>query len=107
MGRMRIKRGDKVVVIAGKGRGTGPVEVLRVDPERRKVVVQGINLRYKHIRKSQQNPQGGRIQKEMPIDASNVMLWSEKLKKGVRVKIVEKNGRKIRVGIPCGTEFDK
>ncbi len=107
MGRMRIKRGDKVVVIAGKERGTGPVEVLRVDPERRMVVVQGVNLRYKHIRKSQQNPQGGRIRKELPIHASNVMLWSEKLKKGVRVKIVEKEGRKIRVGIPCGTEFDK
>ncbi|HHI68258.1 MAG TPA: 50S ribosomal protein L24, partial [Planctomycetes bacterium] len=70
-------------------------------------VVQGVNLRYKHIRKSQQNPQGGRVRKELPIHVSNVMLWSEKLKKGVRVKIVEKNGRKIRVGIPCGTEFDK
>ncbi len=107
MARMRIKRGDKVVVIAGKAKGTGPVEVLRVDREKRKVVVQGVNLRFKHIRKSQQNPKGGRIRKELPIDASNVMLWSEKLKKGVRVKIVEKNGRKIRVGIPCGTEFDK
>ncbi len=107
MARMRIKRGDKVVVIAGKDRGKGPVEVLRVDPEKRTVVVQGVNLRYKHLRKSQQNPQGGRVQKELPIHVSNVMLWSEKLKKGVRVKVVEKNGRKIRVGIPCGTEFDK
>ena len=106
MARTRIKRGDKVVVISGEDKGKGPVEVMRVDPEKQQVVVQGINRRYKHVKRSQQNPEGGRVQREMPIHASNVMLWSEKAGKGVRVKIVDKKGRKIRVGIPCGTEFD-
>lgn len=107
MGAMRIKRGDKVVVITGKDRGKGPVEVLRVDPEKSMLVLQGVNLKVKHVKRSQQNPKGGRVQREMPVHVSNVMLWSEKLKKGVRVKMVLKGDRKIRVGIPCGTEFDK
>ncbi len=105
MPKMKIKRGDKVVVRSGKDKGKGPVEVLRVIPEKQMVVVQGVNMKYKHVRKSQQNPKGGRIKREMPIHVSNVMLWSESLKKGVRVKVVEKGGRKIRVGKPCGTEF--
>ena len=104
---LRIKRGDKVAVISGADRGKGPVEVLRVDPEKNTAVVQGINLRYKHVKRSTQNPKGGRVQREMPVNLSNLLLWSDKLKKGVRVRFEEKNGRKIRVGIPCGTEFDK
>lgn len=106
MARMRIKRGDKVVVISGNDKGIGPAEVMRVDTEKDRVVVRGVNRRTKHKKRSQQNPNGGRVEVEMPIHISNVMLWSDKLSKGVRVRIVEKDGRKIRVGVPCGTEFD-
>ncbi len=104
--RIRLKKGDKVVVISGAEKGAGPVEILKVIPEEGRVLLKGINVRTKHLRRSQENPKGGIIKKEMPIDASNVLLWSEKLKKGVRIRIEEKDGRKVRVGIPCGTVFD-
>ena len=67
-----IKKGDRVVVIAGNDKGvTG--EVLRVDMKTDKVVVQGVNRVYRHMRPSRRHPHGGRIQKEMPIHISNVL----------------------------------
>ena len=81
---MHIRKGDQVVVIAGNDRGrTG--EVLRVDAATRKVVVQGINRVYRHLRPSRQHPQGGRIQKEMPIDISNVLPIDPKRNQPTRV----------------------
>ncbi len=100
-----VKKGDKVVVTSGQYKSNEVREVLKVELGGR-VIVQGVNLRWKHQRRSQQNPKGGRIQMEMPIDASKVLLWSEKLGKGTRVKIKVENGKKIRVGIRCGTAFD-
>ena len=74
---MYLKRDDNVIVIAGAHKGsTG--KVLRVLRDKNQVIVQGINLRHKHLRRSQQHPQGARIQKEMPIDASNVQLIDPK-----------------------------
>jgi large subunit ribosomal protein L24 len=67
-----VKKGDTVVVLAGDDKGkTG--EVLRVDAGSGKVLVQGVNRVYRHMRPSRQHPQGGRIQKEMPIHISNVL----------------------------------
>ena len=67
-----VKKGDVVAVIAGNDRGrTG--EVLSVNAAAGQVVVQGVNRVYRHLRPSRQHPQGGRIQKEMPIDISNVL----------------------------------
>ena len=67
-----VKKGDVVTVIAGNDRGkTG--EVLSVNAAAGKVIVQGINRVYRHLRPSRQHPQGGRIQKEMPINISNVL----------------------------------
>ena len=67
-----VKKGDTVVVIAGDDRGkTG--EIIRVDAAKGKVLVQGVNRVYRHLRPSRQHPRGGRIQKEMPIDISNVL----------------------------------
>ena len=104
--RLRIKKGDKVVVIAGAYKSKEPHEVLRIDRQAGRIVVKDVNLRWKHQRRSQQNPQGGRVKKEFPIDASNVLLYSEKAGAGVRTRVQVKEGRRIRVGIPCGTEFD-
>ena len=68
----RIKKGDMVVVLAGNDKGkTG--EVMRVLHKVDKVLVQGINRVYRHMRPSRQHPQGGRIQKEMPLHISNVL----------------------------------
>ena len=101
--RLRLKRGDKVVVVAGADKGkTG--EVLRVDDVTSRVVVHGVNVRTKHERKTQENPQGGVTKKEFPVDVSNVMLMSDKAKKGVRVRYEVRDGKKVRVGT-CGTVF--
>lgn len=69
----RILRDDMVMVIAGDDKGkTG--RVLRVDREKSRVVVEGINLVHRHIKPSQQNPQGGRVKREAPFHVSNVMV---------------------------------
>ncbi len=70
---MLIKENDTVKVVTGKDKGVQG-KVLRVDREAKTVVIEGVNRVYKHVRKSQRNPQGGRLSKEMPINASNVML---------------------------------
>lgn len=110
----RIKKGDKVVVVSGADRSSEPREVLHVFPDTGKVLVKETNMRWKHQRRSQQNPKGGRTRKEIPIDLSNVMLFSEKAGKGVRVRIElethknaagEERQRRVRVGV-CGTRFD-
>jgi large subunit ribosomal protein L24 len=104
--RVHVKKGDKVVVLSGAYKSNEPREVLRVDRETGRVIVEGVNLRWKHERRSQQNPEGGRVQKEFPIDSSKVLLWSEKAGKGVRTRIEIIDGKKTRVGVPCGTRLD-
>ena len=101
-----VKKGDKVVVTAGQYKSADPREVLKVDAVHRRVIVEGVNLRWKHQKPSQQNPKGGRVQMEQPIDVSNVLLFSEKLGKGTRTKIELVEGKKVRVGVRCGTKFD-
>jgi len=80
----KIRKGDTVEVIAGKDLGRRG-QVLSVDTARGKVLVQGINRVYKHMRPSRQHPQGGRIQKEMPMAISNVMVVDPKTDKPTRV----------------------
>jgi len=102
---MHVKKGDEVVVLAGNERGKRG-RVLRVVTEKNRVVVEGVNLRTKMLPKTTAYPQGGEVEREVPIAASNVLLWSEKAGKGVRTKTVVEGGSKSRVGIPCGTKFD-
>lgn len=71
---MRIKKGDYVQVISGAEAGIKG-RVLVAFPRKNKVIVEGINFIYRHMKKSQQNPQGGRVEKEAPIDISKVMLY--------------------------------
>ena len=99
---MHIKVDDNVKVIAGADNGvTG--RVLSVDRNNGKLVVEGVNRVYKHVRKSQRNPQGGRLSKEMPIQASNVMLvcpsCSEAARLGARYLA---DGSKERYCKKCG-----
>jgi large subunit ribosomal protein L24 len=81
---MHFRKDDTVQIITGEDAGT-TARVLRVLGNERKVVVEGVNRVYKHMKASQQNRQGGRLEKEMPIDASNVLLYCATCKKGVRV----------------------
>lgn len=105
--RLHVRKGDKVVVISGAYKSDEPREVLKVHAEVGKVLVQGVNLRWKHQRRSAQNPKGGRIQVEFPIDAAKVMLFSPKLERGTRTRIETVDGKRVRVGIKCGTRFDE
>ena len=78
-------------------------KVLRVLPDRNKIVVEGVNRVYKHMRPSNKNPQGGRLSKEMPIDVSNVMLVCPKCNRGVRVgHRFSDEGQKQRYCKSCG-----
>ena len=81
---MYIKTGDTVQITAGRDKGkTGTV--LRVDHRRNRVYVEGANIVRRHKKPSPVDPDGGIIEKEAPIHASNVLLYSEKLERGVRV----------------------
>ncbi|MGC3969582.1 MAG: 50S ribosomal protein L24 [Pirellulales bacterium] len=82
---MRIKVGDTVKVIAGDDKGTTG-KVIRVIVDKNRVVVEGVNKIQKHVKRSQKTPQGGRLSKEAPIHASNVML-------------VAANGETTRIGV--------
>ena len=93
---LHIKKGDMVEIIAGDHKGaTG--KILRVIPEKNKVVVQGHNIAKKHVRPSRRNPHGGRIDVEQPIHISNVLPLSPKSSRGSRVHYrVDENGSKRR-----------
>lgn len=80
---MKIRNGDQVIVIAGNDKGrTGAV--VDVDRKRDRVVVEGINIRVKHQKPTQQTPQGERVEREFPIHVSNVMLLDPATGKGTR-----------------------
>jgi len=101
---LHIKKGDMVEIIAGDHKGaTG--RVLRVIPEKNKVVVQGHNIAKKHVRPSRRNPQGGRINVEQPIHISNVLPVNPKSSKGTKVRYqISEDGTKKRVAAD-GTEI--
>jgi large subunit ribosomal protein L24 len=99
---MWIKANDNVKVIAGEDRGT-TAKVLRVDRKAGKLVVEGVNRVYKHVRRSQKNPQGGRLSKEMPIAVCNVQLVCEGCGAATRLGVRYLNdGAKERYCKKCG-----
>ena len=108
MPKMNVKKGDKVVVLSGKDKGKESV-VLRAKPAEGKVVCEGVAVVKKATKPNAQNQQGGIIEKEAAIDASNVMLVFPSCGKPTRVghKSGELNGKKtaIRVCKKCGAEF--
>jgi large subunit ribosomal protein L24 len=101
---MHVHRDDMVEVIAGddaqKGRAR---KVLRVLLDENKVVVEGVNRVYKHVKPSRRNPQGGRLSREMPIAVSNVLLFCNTCRHGVRAgRRYNPDGRKERYCKSCG-----
>jgi len=98
----RIRKGDEVVVITGRDKGKRGVVLARVDE--RHLTVEGINVVKKHVRPNpMKGVTGGIIDKTMPIDISNVMLFNPASKKGERVGFKEVDGRKVRVFKSSGT----
>ena len=100
----RIMKNDTAMVITGDDTGkTG--KVLRVNLKKNQIVVEGVNLVYKHVRRSQQNPEGGRIQKEAPFNLSNALPYCEKCEKGVKIRIESSDGKKRRLCKTCSAPF--
>ena len=97
-----VKKGDIVAVIAGDDKGkTG--EVIRVFPRNQKVLVQGVNRVYRHLRPSRRHPHGGRIQKEMPISISNVLPIDPKTNQPTRGGFrINEDGSKERIAKKSG-----
>ncbi len=93
---MKIKKGDKVQVMAGKDRGKQG-EVLLVLPEAEKVVVKGANMMKRHIRARRDGEKGERIEKEAPIHVSNVMVVCPHTGKPTRIGYKVEGGEKIRM----------
>lgn len=82
---VRIRKNDVVEVTTGDHRGARG-KVLRIDPKRELVVVEGVNMVYRHVRPTRRNPQGGRVQKEAPIHLSNVLPYDSSAGKGTRIR---------------------
>jgi large subunit ribosomal protein L24 len=93
--KLKIKSGDTVKVIAGDHKGAEG-KVLRVDREKNKAIVEGVNMVSKHTKPSAKNPQGGIVKKEAPIHISNIALVDPKSKKATKVGMKTEGDKKVR-----------
>jgi len=93
--KLKIKSGDTVKVIAGDHKGSEGT-VLRVDREKNKAVVEGVNMVSKHTKPSAKNPQGGIVKKEAPMHISNLSLIDPKSKMATKVGIKVEGDKKVR-----------
>ena len=101
-----IRKGDEVVVIAGKDVGRRG-RVLVVDPKKGRITVEKVNLIKRHVRPSQKHPQGGIVEKEGTIHISNVMLWDAKAGGPCRTGVKKlEDGRKVRYSKKSGETFE-
>jgi len=98
---MRLKTGDNVVIIAGKDKGKKGT-IVAAKPTANKVIVEGLNMVKKHVRQSEQNPDGGVIEMEAPIKVSNVMLVDPKTGERTRVGYKMVDGVKVRYAKKSG-----
>ena len=104
MSALKIKKGDKVVVLSGKDKGkTG--EVTKAFPKDGKVIVSGVNVATRHRKATQQNPQGGLDRFEAPLHVSNVAI-ATKDGKPTRVRFEVQDGKKVRVAVKTGEKID-
>ena len=105
MGMAKIKKGDSVVVLSGKDKGkTGTVA--KVLPKDGKVVVEGVNMIARHRKASQTNPQSGIDRYEAPMHIAKVALADPKDGKPTRVRIEDRDGKKVRVAVKSGETID-
>ena len=102
---MKIKTGDTVKVITGHYKGTIS-EVKAVFPKTNKIVVEGVNMIKKSLKPSQQNPEGGIVEKEAPIDASNVAYYDTKAKEIVKLGYKIEDCKKVRVNKKTGAVIE-
>ena len=105
MSALKIKKGDRVVVLSGKDKGKHG-EVTKAMPKDGKVVVSGINIATRHRKPSQANPQGGLERIEAPMHVSKVAIEDPKTGKPTRVRFEVKSGKKVRVAVRSGETID-
>ncbi len=103
---MEIKKGDNVVVIAGKDKGKKG-KVLETSPKSAKVVVEGVNIVTKHKKPRSAQDKGGIVKQTNPIDSSNVMVVCSTCGKATRIGHKEIDGKKARICKKCGASLDK
>ena len=101
MSAVKIKKGDKVVVLSGKDKGKHG-EVTRALPQEGKVIVSGVNVATRHRKPSQANPQGGLDRFEAPLHVSKVAIEDPKTGKPTRVRFEVRDGKKVRVAVKSG-----
>jgi large subunit ribosomal protein L24 len=100
---MHLKKDDTVEVLTGEDKGVRG-KVVRIFRDRNKVIVEGVNKVYRHLKPSKANPQGGRLSKEMPVDISNVALIDPTTNKPTRVGVkYNDDGTKVLVAKKSGT----
>ena len=102
---MQIKKGDTVVVLSGNDKGKSG-KVIFASAKTNKVAVEGVNIRTKHMKPSNANPDGGIVKREVPIDASNVAIVDPKLNVATRIRHEVKDGKKVRVAVKSGSVLD-
>lgn len=108
MNKVKVRKNDEVIVLRGKDKGkTG--KVLKVNPEKRTVIVEKIKFAKEFIRRDQsKNIQGGIMEKEAPVHISNVMLYCPECAQGVRVRTKKlEDGSKVRVCAKCDISMEK
>lgn len=116
--KLHVKTGDTVVVISGRSNNDkrsdkssqlgdkGKIgKVLKVFPKLGKVVVEGVNVKKKHLKPNAMNTQGEIVEREVPIFSSKVMLWDEEAKSATRVRYEFKDGKKVRISVKTGKEI--
>ncbi len=102
---IKLKKNDNVMVIAGKEKGkTG--KIIRIDSQKNRVYIEKTNMIKRHIKPRSAQEPGGIVDKEGPINASNVQLYCQKCKKPVRFSVsANDKGKKIRICKKCGSEI--
>lgn len=101
MSKLHVRKDDTVVVITGKEKGKKG-KIIHTEPKKNRVIIAGVNMVTRHKKPSKMGEEGGRIPQAAPLDASNVMLYCEKCKKGVRVSHQIQGDKKVRVCKKCG-----
>ena len=101
----RLRVDDEVVVIGGKNRSQRG-RIIAIDRKNGRVLVQGVNMRKRFQRPTQENPKGGVVEMEAPMHISNVQYYDSKSKKPSRIKVgADKNGKKVRILVKSGKEL--
>ena len=102
----KIKKNDTVVVTVGRDKGKQG-KVLKILPDKGKALIEGVNLVWKHKPKTQENPQGQRVQENRPYELSNVMLVDPETGKPTRVRFEMRDGVKHRVAVKSGADLGR